>query len=144
MGKFVAETSVEALEYDFAKYLPDDPDAVGVIPEPTTGQLEAYFNSMRAMASKIRDLQQKVKGLEAQSKSGEEVDNDEMERVLAEMDELSFAEYQGDMVAAVSDLCSNKPTVDQIGALPFRVKQAFIQWITGEFRPEAQAPTTRG
>lgn len=143
MGKFVAETAVEALEYDFTKYVDGD-GAAGIIPEPSTSQLEEYFDSMKSMVKGIRDIQSKAKDVEEAQKAGEDVSDEEMDKVLAEMDEISFSNFQNEMARAVSRLCSNQPSEDQISKLPFRVKQAFIQWITGEFRPEGQAPTTRG
>lgn len=141
MGKFVAATAVEALEFDFTKY---EDGAEGVIPEPSTAQLETYFESMKEMVKGIRTLQSKAKSLTVSKEAGEDVSDEEMDEILAEMDEVSFAEFQNEMAGAVAELCSQTPSTDLINKLPFRVKQAFIQWITGEFRPEGQAPTTRG
>ena len=50
MSKFDAATAVEEMEYDFSKYV----GGVGVIPEPTTGQMNTYVVSMRRLMTEYR------------------------------------------------------------------------------------------
>lgn len=139
MGKFNAGTAVEVLEYDFTDYVPD---CKGSIPEPSTEQLDAYFNAIRDLAKNVQNLRAKAE--RAEHAEDNELSNDEVDAILAEMDDLSISKYTGEMTVAIADLCSGQPSKEQIEALPFRVKQAFLQWVTGEFRPEAGAPTSRG
>lgn len=135
MAKFDAASAVEGLEYDFTKYVDG---CEGVIPEPSTDQLEAYFKEMSDFAQSARALQNKAQGVQAGTLAPEEIDE-----VLASMNEVSIAHFIDVLADAAGRLCSDQPSAEQIKGLPYRVLQAFIQWITGEFRPEGGAATTR-
>lgn len=140
MGTFNAATAVEELDYDFEKY-----DAgKGVIPEPTTGQLSAYFNEIREIANRARELQAASKRISNKDADGEDtVTDEEAQEIIAAMDNFSLETFQQEMAGAVARLCSDSPSMDQLSKLPYRVLQAFIKWISGEFRPEGGAATTR-
>lgn len=139
MGSFDAATAVEQLDYDFTAYDADK----GVIPEPSTGQMEAYFNEVREIAQRARKLQESAKKMQEREKSGDAMSDEEAQEVLAAMDEFSLAKFQSEMSAAIARLCSDSPSEDQLAKLPHRVLQAFMKWISGEFRPEAGVATTK-
>lgn len=123
---FIASEAVEELSYDFGQYGPK-----GVIPEPTTKQVEAFRNvmlgSLQTLASSlglnISDLGPK----------GPEVPVTlEMLDTLLEKSE----EAEHLVVTAVADLTGIPEHT--LNALPYRVKAAFLGYITGAFlSPEA-------
>jgi ATP phosphoribosyltransferase len=132
MSKFNAATAVESLEYDFTAYGGE----AGLIPEPSTDQIDQFFTD-------LRNIVKQVQGLKAQAESAKsgEMTQEQMDEVLAAMDDVSIKKFQTEMTEAVSALCSNQPSVEQITKLPYRVLQAFIQWVSGEFRPKANTMT---
>lgn len=133
MGKFDAATAVDLLEYDFSKY----EAGAGEIPEPTTGQMESYFNEIRDIAKSARAMQEAARKMQKRDQDGDDsVSDEEAQEIIAAMDEFSLQQFQADMAAAVARLCSDSPSTDQMLKLPHRVLQAFIKWISGEFRPE--------
>lgn len=134
MTSFNAATAVEQMEYDFTKYIDGD-EASGIIPEPTTDQMEAYFTSAKAIAKRVKGLQSQAKGLQDRSESGE-ISDEEMEQVLASMDSVSVKEVQSEMADLISALCSNTPSAETLLRLPYRVLQAFFGWVQGNLRPE--------
>lgn len=135
MAKFNAATAVESLDYDFTAY---KPDAVGVVPEPTTKQIQAYFDAVRNIAKTMQSLKSDVE----QANSGN-LPDEEVAAILSKMEELDIATYQDEMKDATVALCSGTPSREDLDVLPFRVLQAFMQWITGEFRPEGGAAIMR-
>lgn len=134
MTTFDAATAVEQMEYDFSKYVEGD-DASGIIPEPTTDQMEAYFTGAKAIAKKVKGLQADAKGLQEKADSGE-ISDDEMEQVLSSMDSVSIKAVQGEMADLIGALCSNSPSAETLMRLPYRVLQAFFGWVQGNLRPE--------
>lgn len=139
MGTFVAATAVEPLGYDFTAF--GGPQ--GTIPEPSSGQVDAYMAAIRDMAKEVAALKAKVESAEAEAKaSGEEMTSEQIDEILGSMDDITIEKYQGQMADAIHNLTSGTPSADEIKALPHRVKQAFMQWITSEFRAEAGAPGT--
>lgn len=139
MGTFNAATAVEQLDYDFEAY----GGGKGTIPEPTTGQMEAYFNEIREIAANARKLQESAKKMQERGNDAEALSDEETQEILAAMDSFSLQQFQSQMSAAIARLCSDSPSEEQLSKLPHRVLQAFMKWISGEFRPEAGAATTR-
>jgi hypothetical protein len=142
MGSFDAATAVEQLDYDFTKY----GGGKGDIPEPTTGQLASYFNEIRDIAGRARELQaaaKKMSEAQADDTTEDSVSDDEAQEIIAAMDKFSLEEFQHEMSSAVARLCSDSPSEEQLAKLPYRVLQAFIKWISGEFRPEKAAAATK-
>lgn len=140
MTKFNAGTAVEAMEYDFSDYKDDEgnPLPSGIIPEPTTDQMEAYFNGVRNIAQSVRDTRMNVQDMREKAGSGD-LSNEEMEKILASMDQVSIKKFQGEICDLLGSLCSDQPSAIVLGRLPYRVLQAFMGWIQGNLRPEAGA-----
>lgn len=141
MATFDAATAVEQLDYDFTKYGGEK----GTIPEPTTGQMETYFNEIRDIANRARELQAAAKRMsDSETEPGsEQVTDEQAQEIIAAMDKFSLAKFQEEMSGAVARLCSGSPSESDLSVLPYRVLQAFIKWISGEFRPEAKTATTK-
>jgi hypothetical protein len=112
------EAGKDPLTYDFTKYVPD---AKGEIPEPSSLQVETFFETLRQLMP--------VTMVDGKAK----IDLAELAKMVEAGDDVNAM-----LVAAISDVCSNSPTVEQITALPHRDKSRFIGWITGTFfLPEA-------
>lgn len=134
MPKFDAGTQVEELEWDFTKYNGEH----GVIPEPTTAQIKTYFNDVREVAKQVQGLR-----LQAEKAETGDLSDEETAEILASMEQLDMEKFQGEMKDALAKLCSGFPGRAQLDLLPHRILQAFMQWVTEQFRPEAQTATTR-
>lgn len=131
MPSFQAAGAVEPLEYDFTQYVPD---AKGVIPEPTTGQIQDYFNSAREMAKEVQGIRAQADRVQAADGDADAFSEEEIAEIVDQMENLDIGEYTGKVVTMVAALCSDQPNADQINALPFRVRQAFVKWVSAQFR----------
>lgn len=135
MAGFNAATAVEPLNYDFSAF--EGP--VGVVPEPSTKQVNAYFDEVKALA---KEVQASRAAADAAAKSVEEDEMTEAkaQEVLATVQEGDINGYDTRMSELTADLCSGSPTLKQIDALPFRVRFAFMQWVVQSLRPDPQQP----
>lgn len=152
MGKFDAATAVEALEYDFTAY----GGSKGQIQEPSTGAVNAFFNNMKAMFKE-------VKGLQALANVDvEELDEGQMGDLVGKMEDVGdiSSKFQEHSTGALAELCGatwvpdedaedpkeqghyegGSPTHEDLKKLPFRVNQAFTQWLMAEIRPKKTTP----
>jgi hypothetical protein len=112
MAGYKADEVVEKLEWDFTPFVPD---AKGVVPEPSTEQVGAFFEQLHLIFDRP---------------AGETDDKvvDYMRRMSE--DQMSLGDDK--LLAAHADLCGNSPNVDQLRALPHRQRYAFFGWITGQ------------
>lgn len=115
------DAGLDELRYDFTKY---QEGVAGVIPEPTSDQVETFLEVLRQVMPTSTDENGKtVLDLAALSERFGADDSEDIEALLN---------------GAVAALCSNTPTAEQIGALPHRIKQRFYGWVLGTFlSPEA-------
>lgn len=122
---FKASEAVEELSYDFSPYGP-----AGTIPEPSTKQVEAFrntmFGSLRHLAEGLGvDVSDLGPG------SDKRLSMDMLDTVLEKSSEAEDL-----VVHAVADLTGIADKT--LNALPYRVKAAFLGYITGQFvNPEA-------
>lgn len=112
------DAGLDQLNYDFTAV----GGAAGVIPEPSTEQIETFVEMLREVMP---------------TKDGPDgsvsIDFAVLTTRVEEGEDLELL-----LNTAVSDLCSGTPSVPEIAALPFRVKQRFYGWIVGTFfHPEA-------
>lgn len=144
---FKAADAVKPLDYDFNPFVP----AAGTIPEPTTGQVERFFQDLRSIAAKVRELM----GVAQRVAEGDkEMSDEDAADTIAKMDDNTIADMQGDLIDAVARLAGGeqdedgnwikegKPSREEIAALPYRVLATFNAWIGGELRPEQPKPAT--
>lgn len=145
MAKFNAGQAVERLEYDFT----DFGGSTGVVAEPTTGQVNAFFKAMK-------DTMKEAKALQAAGLTDlniEEMDEQQLAETLGKVDEASEGAeaLQRRSVENLSILCGaqrdedgnitgGSPTFAELDALPFRVLQAFSTWLVDEIRPKGKGP----
>ncbi len=154
MSKFVAGTAVERLEYDFS----DFDGGTGYIPEPTRAQVKSYFRGAKALMKEVSSLRDVA--------NVENADDLSDEQVAELMDKVDEAEEKSDeyhlrMIGLVAELCGaekvevtaeespepvrteykgGSPTYDELERLPFRVFQAFSQWLILEIQPKKTTP----
>ena len=132
MAGFEAQGVVEALDWDFNPYVA----ARGTIPEPTDNQIAAFLTGVKAT----------IKEVEADLPDG--ITENDPVALLAMMEDLDPAktiEQIGKMAEIYSALCSGTPTVEQIMALPMRVRNIFFAWLQAEvMSPEAASPGGNG
>lgn len=136
MSKFNAATAVEALDYDFTKYVPGKE---GTIPEPTTKQVEDFFDAIRLLAKEARRL----KNGAAEKINIDEMSMDEQVDALADLpkgDDAEAARLRQILTDAIVNLVGGEISAEDYEALPYRVQNAFGQWLAEVVRPEA-APT---
>lgn len=131
MAKFDAATAVEAMEYDFTAYGGSE----GIIPEPTTGQMNDFMVGMRRVLAEARALQKS----DAQTdKDPNEMTAEELGEFMDNMEEnmAHAAEFNGKIVALTAEFCSGTPSADELSKLPMRVMRAFSKFLMNEINPK--------
>ncbi len=150
MAKFNPRDHVDSLEYDFTEFGAGE----GVVPEPSTGKVNQYFNEIKAIAKDVRGLQAQAKNFE----SIEELSDEEAMETLDSVEEVQSgaSEFQLRMMEALAVLCGGEwvdneddehkhveggtPSLEDLQKLPYRVLQAFNQWLMGEISPKRTTP----
>lgn len=123
MAKFDAATAVDPMEFDLSKY----GGPTGTIPEPTNGQIEAFFSAMQSASAKI--------GI----KPGQQLTAEAMAEIPEDLAQTLMA----GMLDALVGVGGGSFTAEHVQALPFRVQAAFMTWVAGELGAGAKAPGTR-
>lgn len=118
---FQADKVVDPLDFDFSAF----GGPVGTIPEPTDQQIFQLQEDLSA-------------GLVAVGVPADQLDDMEaIAKATATLDRESQQTFLEAQTEALARLCGGEPTLEQIQALPFRIRAAFFGWLIGEFRPEA-------
>lgn len=134
MPKFDAGSVVEPLDYDFTtvKGYPHR-KAKGVIPEPTDQQVAKLIGSLRDAMTDAKSL--------AGDDSTEVQDFSDPAAFLGQLDGYDpekFLSVYASVAKAYADLCSGSPSLEEITALPMRVRLRFFAWLMQEVvAPEA-------
>jgi hypothetical protein len=110
MTGFKADEVVEKLEWDFTAFVPD---AKGVVPEPSTEMVGAFFDQLHIILDRPAD----------------ETD-DKIIAFMQRMSEDQMILVDDKLLAAYAALCGDSPNAAQMRALPHRQRQAFFGWIT--------------
>ena len=110
--------SIAVLSYDFTSFLRDDSDTErctgkAIIPEPTKAKLKAFFDG-------FQDLTE-LDPLKAS--------DEELQAVADERDERVYA--------LLSDVCSGKPSVEDLKQLRPRILAAFTRYVLENLAPKA-------
>jgi len=122
MAQFNAAKAVDPININLKPYV----DLETTIPEPSTKAMTEFQNVLVSMAKELN------------IKPGQQMDL----AAMAEMPEDAANVIADKMQAAIIGLCGGAITDAHLDALPFRVKIAFITWLTGEISPEASTPGT--
>lgn len=158
MARFDAGQAVESLEYDFTAYGGN----AGAIKEPSTGQVNAFFNGMKTLFKEVRQIQN---SLNLSDTEMDKMSEEEISEAMAKIDEAESgaSEYQTRSLELLAELCGAKwedvtddegavvdkrlvggaPTLDELNDLPYRVLTAFSQWLIKEIQPKKTTPVTR-
>lgn len=137
MAKFDLSEALETLDYDFSPHgTPRKSGPHGIVPEPSTGQIEAFTRIMRALVGPMMADQEAAQNMTPTEIAAKLADVDE--------DEAEAREKIDALTQAIADLCSGQPSAEDIKSLPFRGRQAFFGWVVGTFLdPNQQALVSR-
>lgn len=125
MPTFDAGSVAEPLDYDFTTVRGfKDKRAKGTIPEPTDDQIADFIGAIRDMMK------------EAGSIAGAgQIDVTNPSTFFNQLDAYDPEKFRGvfhGMTKAYSELCSGHPSVEQIAALPLRIRLRFFAWVQEE------------
>lgn len=153
MAKFNAGEQVERLEYDFE----DFGGPKGFVTEPSTGTVNRFFKNMKSLLKEVRRIQKEVEGDDHNEE--EEMSDEDALTAMKAMDENEEAidimqaktvEYLAELCGATRDpdtgdldMSSGSPSGDALSKLPYRVLQAFSQWLMEQIKPKRTTPGTR-
>lgn len=125
---FSADRALEALDYDFRPYV----KCHGTIAEPSDDQVHA-------MNAALRDA---VVALTGEGFDPE--DRAAAAKVFASLTDEQLRAMDAESVNAVAHVTGLNPSPEDIAALPYRIKRAFIGWLTMEINdPEGRTTATR-
>ena|SRR6185312_8594540 len=126
MAGFDAATAVEPMDWNFTKF----GGGQGTVPEPSTDDMKKF---QKTFAQIMRDGKQ----LELSDEAAADLSAEDFEQLQENMTAI------GDRLnVAISDLCKQQPSLEQVSTLPFRVKTAFSRWLMKQFDPEGEASGT--
>jgi hypothetical protein len=134
MPQFDASGVVEGLECRLKPYADFD----DVIPEPSDRQIGEFIKGLKTLMSSALKTMGIEDGLDL-------TDPGQMMKALDELEPDKFVEVQGGMAQLHSDLCSGRPSKEQILQVPMRRRNLFYQWLQQEvMSPEAATPAGNG
>lgn len=168
MSRFVASEAVEPLDWDFTDVITTKGVLTsGRTPEPSTKRINGYRRMIKGLAQDVR----KFRGENDLPEDGSDVDDmddDEALETLESLDEaMAEAEgFQKRTIEALAYLCGadwedtsefepespdtpirkltgGSPDEETLELLPYRVLQAFSQWIMGELAPKRERDQER-
>jgi hypothetical protein len=128
MPMFDAGAAVEALDWDFTKA---GVKATGTIPEPSDRAIGDFLDGLKKLYTETRKMVEA--GEQAEASPGEMLEA--LNAVTGDM----FVEQMKGIAVLYAALCSGKPGVDELLALPLRVRAKFYGWVMNEVvNPEAE------
>lgn len=154
---FVADKVVEPLAWDFTTY----GGGQGVSPEPTTQQIERYFRRQRNIVEALLRIQTAEMDKESSrlTKLTPEQAQAEVQRWAELTHEEAFEILETELAAGhtpegeklhrkyselIAETTHDCPNLDQLMALPHRIRTAYFGWFTGQLiNPEPVAAGTK-
>jgi hypothetical protein len=134
MAGFKATAAVSGLSYDFTGLEVLDDDAADLLDKAKGTTPEPSYQQVRHMQAAIKTLL----GLDP------DVDPAEINKEMARMSEDDLLERDEEFTDIIAGVTSGRPSRDEIAALPFRVREAYIGWVCGELNnPTAGTGSTR-
>lgn len=130
MGTFNAGTAVEAMNWDFT----DFGGGSGVIPEPSTEQMDDFLEGLSEIGQKYADIMK----IDTST-----MDKEEVAALIAQFKDVKSSDLTNTIANICAKVCSDNPSAEEIRRLPFRPQQAFIGFLVGELRPEGRTATTK-
>ena len=140
MAKFNAGSVIEPMSYDFTAYGGGE----GIIPEPSTKQVETMFNDIRRLVLTLKEEVKDISGVDITNLENASTDDvpEEAVKALETMGESLMSKQQDALAAILAQVCSDRPNQLELTQLPYRVFAAFQKWLMGEIRPNPQAAVT--
>lgn len=158
---FDAGQEVPPLDWDFTKYAGED--AKGTTPEPSNKAITTFVSQFRSLKEAVyRTISARVLAeqgrLKDQTDEERQADYDRwaamswqqglevLELEVAKEGTVSESEdLARQMAESAAKLCSDCPNVEQILALPGRLRSAYFGWLVGQVSdPESWAAGTKG
>lgn len=131
MAGFNAEKVVDPLAYTFGKYA-DVKD--GITPEPDDEQIAKFQRNTADLARRHRADQD---GIDVEDRIA-------VMEWMANQPPEKAVEMEQETAMIYADLCSGKPSFEEIMKVPPRVRQAWMGWLAGELHPESARPASTG
>jgi len=129
VGSFVLQDEVSELTYNFEPY-----GGSGPIPEPSSDQIQDFKNA-------IADL---IASTPAPEGDRDSMTPQQMVASISTILKRDTSESDEKVLHMAADVCSGQPSFDEIQALPFRARTAFLGWLVGTLiLPEVPMPATR-
>jgi len=113
---FRAKDVVPTLDFDFRPFL----DVHGVSPEPSRKQVRHFQREIRRVFGLSDDM------------DDEKQASVQILKFMASLSEEQMSEHDEELAQVYGEVCSEKPTAEQILELPHRQQQAYIGYLTGE------------
>lgn len=133
MAAFNAEKKVERLEFTFGPhYKVKGKELKGIVPEPSDEQMAEYHRRTAEIAKKYRADQD---GIDVNDRKA-------VMEWMASRDPKETVKLEQETAQVHADLCSNKPSYEQLMAIPPRPRAYFYTWLAGELHPEGVTPAT--
>jgi hypothetical protein len=127
MGSFVLSDEVGELTYNFEPY-----GGSGVIPEPSSMQIQVFRQG-------LADL---IEGTPTPGNPQEMAPADFV-HALSSILKRDSSENDEKVMHMAADVCTGQPSYDEIKALPYRARSAFLGWLVGTLiLPEVPRPVT--
>ena len=128
MPTFDAGTVVEDLGWDFTKA---GVKAKGTIPEPSDEAIGKFLDD-------LKKLYTEAKGSGLDIDLPDNATPEQMMDALASVTGEAYVQFMAKVAEIFADLCSGRPTKDNLLALPMRVRVKFYGWVQAEVvNPEA-------
>lgn len=134
MAGFKATQAVSGLSYDFTGLEVQDDDAAELLDKCKGTTPEPSYQQVRHMQSRFKQML----GI------GDEVDPVEINKAMARMSEAELLDRDDEIAEIIAGVTSGSPSIEEIQALPYRVREAYVGWICGELNnPTAGTGSTR-
>jgi len=143
MGFKAAEVA-ETLDYDFSPFC----DAKGEIPEPSAEQVNTFnarYVALLAALGRYQTNRQRRAADPTTEESEERTLMQELDAMEVDSQELSpeMTRIDTEQRQLVADVCSNKPSFEELQQLPSRQFRAFLAWLYEELSdPKKLRPGT--
>jgi hypothetical protein len=126
MATFVLGEQIQDLGYDFSPY-----GGEGIIPEPSAEQIKSFRRAFAQLVQSSAD-------------SANKQAPEDMIKAAIELLNKDTSELDTKILMAVAEVCSGKPSFDELDALPYRAQNAFVGWCVGTFLlPEVPTLATK-
>lgn len=128
MPKFVAKNAVDPIEYDLEPWGPK-----GVLPEPSQGQVEAFFKH-------LKDLQLFTgKVMAGAEKLAKAEDSDGLVEYAENLPEEELEQYKKEIAPWITEVSGGALETEMLRNLPHRIFSAFFKYIAAELNPKEKA-----